>query len=165
MPQDIDLWQYKILSKDQVPDCADWGTSYQTVALDPSVYLHYLQAQCLAHKIHFRRAAVSDIKEAFDLAFSSRTASGTIRAEAVVNCTGLSASRLGGVNDDKMIPMLGQLVIVENESRGMFELSGHEDMMEEIGECSYIIERPAGMSHLPVADAISLRHPSTHGPW
>ena len=38
----------------------------------------------------------------------------------MVNCIGLWASKLGGVMDEKVVPMRGQLVIVENESHGLF---------------------------------------------
>lgn len=70
-------------------------------------------------------------------------------ADVVVNCSGLMAAKLGGVMDEAVIPIRGQLVIVENESRGMFSLSGDATMDEEIGENCYIIDRPAGKSPAP----------------
>jgi hypothetical protein len=68
------------------------------------------------------------------------------RPGIVINCTGILASKLGGVNDGAVHPVRGQLVIVGNESHGMYTLSGAPDMDERIGECCYIIDRPAGMS-------------------
>jgi len=131
------VFDYKILSKAEVPLFADWGIFYRSLALDPSIYLHYLQSQCLSLGVKFRRAAVSHIREAFDI-------TGESKAHVVVNCTGLWASKLGGVNDANMVPIRGQLVIVENDSGGMFSVSGDDTMQEDIGECCYVIPRPAG---------------------
>ena len=44
--------------------------------------------------------------------------------------------------------MRGQLVVVANESKGMYSLSGAPDMSKAIGESCYIIDRPAGKSCL-----------------
>ena len=46
--------------------------------------------------------------------------------------------------DASVKPMRGQMVIVENESHGQFVYSGDSDMVKDIGECCYIIDRPAG---------------------
>ncbi|KAB5584976.1 hypothetical protein GE09DRAFT_1209614 [Coniochaeta sp. 2T2.1] len=95
-------------------------------------------SQCLSLGVTFRRVTVGHIREAFD----QNVPEGST-PDVVVNCTGLWASKLGGVMDDKVVPMRGQLVIVENESHGMFSLSGDGSMKEEFGECCYIIDRQA----------------------
>jgi len=138
--------KFKILGRNEVPTFADWGTFYRTIALDPSVYLHFLQSKCLSLGVTFRRTTVDHIQDAFFISrdISRSGLSPTITAEVVVNCTGLLASRLGGVMDEAVTPVRGQLVIVENESCGMFSLSGDATMDEEIGENCYIIDRPAG---------------------
>jgi glycine/D-amino acid oxidase-like deaminating enzyme len=133
--------KFKFLSKEEVPDFADWGTFYRTLSLDPSVYLHYLQSQCLSLGVTFRRATIDHIRDAF-----SQGVADTVRADIVVNCSGLWASKLGGVMDDKVVPVRGQIVLVENESHGIFFYSGDENMRKDIGECSYIINRPGGES-------------------
>lgn len=137
--------QFKVLSKEEVPDFADWGTFYRTIALDPSICLHYLQSQCLSLGVTFHRATISHIREAFGQALPHASS-----ADLVVNCSGLWAAKLGGVMDEKVVPMRGQLVIVQNESHGMFSLSGDGTMQEELGECCYIIDRPAGKSQQQV---------------
>lgn len=48
------------------------------------------------------------------------------------------------MEDKKVVPMRGQLVVVGNDSRGMWGLSGADDMNIDIGESCYIIPRPAG---------------------
>lgn len=142
---------FKILGRSEVPEFADWGTFYRTISLDPSIYLHFLQSTCLSLGVSFRRATLDHIHDAFFLAPPQDAgASATMSvADVVVNCTGLLASRLGGVMDEAVIPIRGQLVIVENESRGMFSLSGDATMDEKIGENCYIIDRPAGKSPAP----------------
>jgi D-amino-acid oxidase len=89
--------------------------------------------------VTFHRATISHIREAFAQALPHASP-----ADLVVNCSGLWAAKLGGVMDEKVVPMRGQLVIVQNESHGMFSLSGDGTMQEELGECCYIIDRPAG---------------------
>jgi hypothetical protein len=46
--------------------------------------------------------------------------------------------------DTTVTPLRGQLVIVENESHGMSSLSGGSSMDDGVGECCYVIGRPAG---------------------
>jgi glycine/D-amino acid oxidase-like deaminating enzyme len=138
--------QFRILGRNEIPDFADWGTFYRTIALNPTIYLHFLQSKCLSLGVTFRRATLDHIQDAFFLspALPGGVILQTVTADVVVNCTGLLASRLGGVMDAAVTPVRGQLVIVENESRGMFSLSGDAAMDEEIGENCYIIDRPAG---------------------
>ena len=131
--------KFRFLAKEELPDYADWGTFYRTLSLDPGIYLHHLQSRCLAAGATFHRAAVDHIRDTF--AF---TAADGGRADVVVNCTGLWASTLGGVMDDKVVPRRGQIVLVENESHGIYFLSGDGTFRQDIGECSYIINRPAG---------------------
>jgi D-amino-acid oxidase len=131
--------KYTILSKDEVPAFADWGTRYRTLALDPSIYLHWLQSSCLEKGVVFQRRTLSHIREAF---ISEDPL--TTKPNVVLNCSGVMAAKLGGVLDEKIIPMRGQLVIVANQSKGMWSISGAADFDNSIGECCYIIDRPAG---------------------
>lgn len=70
-------------------------------------------------------------------------------ADIVVNACGLSARELNGVNDKAVVPIRGQLVIVANEcSRNAFAPNmEHLNMDKRIGEVSYVIQRPAGMTN------------------
>ncbi|KAM0806849.1 putative FAD dependent oxidoreductase domain-containing protein [Seiridium cardinale] len=128
---------YRILSKEDVPDWVDWGVYYQSVSLDPSIYLHWLQSNCLELGVKFRRDTLSHIREAFVISAT--------QPAVVVNCTGLQAASLGGVNDQKLRSVLGQMVVVANEADGIYTLDGTDDTMDSsIGECCYVIPRPAG---------------------
>jgi hypothetical protein len=57
------------------------------------------------------------------------------------------ASKLGGVEDDKVVPSKGQLVLVRNDSHGMFSADGAE--YESAGEYCYVMNRPFGICHFP----------------
>ena len=63
------------------------------------------------------------------------------KADLVVNCTGLSASKLGGVKDKRVIPARGQTVLVRNDSDAMYDISGSDDGDDEM---CYIMTRAAG---------------------
>lgn len=59
----------------------------------------------------------------------------------VVNCTGLLASKLGGVEDKTVVPARGQIVIVRNDAGKMLDISGTDDGADE---ACYIMTRAAG---------------------
>lgn len=60
-------------------------------------------------------------------------------ADLVVNCTGLSARTLGGVEDADMVPIRGQTVLVRNETGGIMYNIDKTDK-----EPAYIMQRAAG---------------------
>lgn len=61
--------------------------------------------------------------------------------DVVVNCTGLMASKLGGVEDKSVVPARGQIVIVRNEAGKMLDVSGTDD---GDSEACYVMTRAAG---------------------
>ena len=62
-------------------------------------------------------------------------------ADVIINCTGLSAGKLGGVEDKTVFPIRGQITLVRNESDAMYSISGTDDGPEDLG---YIMTRAAG---------------------
>jgi D-amino-acid oxidase len=131
-------WQFRFLKQEEIPHFADWGVFYKTIGLDPCLYLHYLQARCLSMGVAFRRGSLDHIHDAFKF-------DKAVQADVVVNCSGLGACKLGGVMDENVKPMRGQLVVVENESHGQYGISSDDDMQSHIGESCYIIDRPSGV--------------------
>ena len=89
--------------------------------MDANVYLPWLFSQCKAKDIIFERTEIAHVKEAADLRSSGH------KADVVVNCTGLLASKLGGVEDTTVYPARGQLCIVKNNFEGLFTTSGSDD--------------------------------------
>ncbi|KAH0563259.1 hypothetical protein GP486_002170 [Trichoglossum hirsutum] len=130
--------------KDMVPDVVpkeklapgiDSATTFKSVTINTVIYLPWLASQCLKNKVVIKRAILKHISEAKSLHHSGR------KADVVVNCTGLLASRLGGVMDKNVIPARGQTVLVRNDPGIMPTISGTDDGDDEV---TYIIPRPAG---------------------
>jgi D-amino-acid oxidase len=106
--------------------------SLMTVSINTQIYLPYLQSQLLALGATFIREHVSHIREAFTL--------GNNIPSAVINATGILASRLGGVEDKDVYPTRGQTILVRNKCSKMYFRSA-----ERLGEePTYIIPRPFG---------------------
>lgn len=61
--------------------------------------------------------------------------------DLIVNCTGLMASRLGGVKDKSVVPGRGQIVVVRNDAGKMVGISGTNDGGDEI---CYVMTKAAG---------------------
>ena len=69
----------------------------------------------------FERNEIAHIKDAVDLHSSGQ------KANISINCTGLMAFKLGGVEDKSVYPASGQLRIVKNYFEGLFTTSGSDD--------------------------------------
>ena len=94
--------------------------------------------ECLKAGVNFKRAIFGHICEAANVLQSGKNAD-----LVVVNCTGLSAFNLGGVEDKKMTPVRGQTVLVRSEPNIGGGSSGTDDGDDEI---CYVIQRAAGQS-------------------
>lgn len=105
-----------------------------TLSINPLLYLPYLQGQLLALGTRFIRRHLTHISEAFQL---------TAPVPAVVvNATGISALKLGGVEDANVYPTRGQLLLVTNECSRMYARSMSKS---ELGKnWTYIIPRAFG---------------------
>ncbi|KAK5133706.1 hypothetical protein LTR08_007460 [Meristemomyces frigidus] len=126
---------FRVLSKSDLPTGVDGGTSFTSVCINTALYLPYLASQCLKHGVVIRRGVTSHIAEAATLHHSGKP------ADLVVNCTGLSSLRLGGVEDSTLYPARGQVVIVRNDPQVMASVSGTDDGSDE---ATYVMHRAAG---------------------
>jgi D-amino-acid oxidase len=63
------------------------------------------------------------------------------RADLVINCTGISSLKLGGVEDKSVYPGRGQIVVVRNDPGYMCSVSGTDDGPDE---AMYMMCRAAG---------------------
>ena len=114
----------------------DFGTAFTTVCINTAIYLPYLASQCLAAGVKLKRAAFAHLSDAATAHVSGQP------AHLLVNCTGLGARKLGGVEDANVVPARGQTVLVRNESPGIgADSSGTDDGEEEL---AYVIQRAAG---------------------
>lgn len=94
-------------------------------------------SQCLKNGVIFKRAVFEHVADA---ASPGVHPSGKI-ADLVVNCTGLAARKLGGVEDELVYPARGQIVLVRNDAGKMYGISGTDDGSDEV---MYIMTRAAG---------------------
>jgi D-amino-acid oxidase len=104
------------------------------VCINTAVYLPWILGQCVKAGVTIKRGILSHISEA-----SSFHSTG--HADVVVNCTGLLASRLGGVMDSNVYPGRGQIVLVRNDPGVMLTVSGTDDGGDE---ATYIMQRAVG---------------------
>lgn len=93
-------------------------------------------SQCLKNGVVFKRAVFGHIAEA-----ASPDIHPGKRVDLVVNCTGILASKLGGVQDETVVPARGQIVIVRNDAGKMMDVSGTDDGDDE---ACYVMTRAAG---------------------
>lgn len=105
--------------------------------MNTPLYLSWLVSECLKAGVKLKRASISHIDELFALDINGQP------PDVVVNCSGLGAATIGGVQDKNMIPIRGQTVLVRNECGGsMYECSGMDDSKGD--ELVYIMQRAAG---------------------
>ena len=108
---------FTILPKSELPSGYDSGTSFTSVCLNLSIYLPWLVSQCLDNGVVFKRGILTHISEAAALHHSGQ------KADVVINCTGLLASKLGGVMDEDVVPARGVTILVRNEADASKSLS------------------------------------------
>jgi D-amino-acid oxidase len=109
--------------------------TFTSVCINTAIYLPWLVSQCLKAGVIFKRAVFNHIIEASQAHHSG------LKANLIVNCTGISARKLGGVMDQTMIPVRGQIVVVRNDANGNFSVSSTDDGPEE---SAYLMSRAAG---------------------
>lgn len=113
----------------------DNAQKFTSVCINTAMYLPWLIGQCLKKGAVFKRASLTHISEAADAHHSGK------KADVVINCTGLSSKKLGGVADSKMYPARGQIVVVRNDPGPMYSVSGTNDGDDEV---LYVMTRAAG---------------------
>jgi D-amino-acid oxidase len=126
---------FKILSPKELPPGIDSGIGFTSVCINTAIYLPYLASQCLKNGVVLQRGILTHITEAASLHHSGK------EAAIIINCTGLLASRLGGVMDKDVIATRGQIVLVRNDPGIMLSVSGTDDGEDEL---CYIMQRAAG---------------------
>ena len=142
----MSLPQFRPLRKDELPAGYDSGNTYKSVCINTGIYLAWLEGQCLRNGVVFRRGVLKHIADAAKLDRhwpdkDGQTKEPKKKADVIVNCTGLSARFLGGVEDAEVIPARGQTVLVRNVASAMCENSGTDDGEEEV---CYTMQRAAG---------------------
>jgi len=126
---------FRVLPTQRLPSGIDSATAFTSVCLNTPVYLSYLVGQCRKQGVVFKRGVLSHISVASGMHSSGE------KVDVILNCTGLLASKLGGVMDKNVIPARGQIVLVRNNPGVMLTISGTDDGDDEV---CYIMQRAAG---------------------
>lgn len=124
-----------MLPKENLGPGIDSATAFTSVCINTAIYLPWLVSQCLRNGVVFKRAVLKHICEVSQLVQCG------LKVDVVLNCTGLMASVLGGVEDKTVVPARGQIVVVRNDAGKMMDFSGTDD---EDGDACYIMTRAAG---------------------
>ncbi|EKD19206.1 uncharacterized protein L3040_009354 [Drepanopeziza brunnea f. sp. 'multigermtubi'] len=126
---------FRVLSSAELPRTVDSGIGFTSVCINTVQYLPWIISQCVRQGCTIHRANLRHILDAGKLHHTGQ------EADLVVNCTGLLASRLGGVMDKDVVPARGQVVVVRNDPGMMVAVSGTDDGEEEL---CYIMKRATG---------------------
>ncbi|KAJ5165832.1 hypothetical protein N7492_006128 [Penicillium capsulatum] len=126
---------FEAMPQERLAPGIDNGQKFTSVCINTAIYLPWLVGQCVKNGAVFKRAVLKHIADAADAHNSGQ------KADVVVNCTGLSSKTLGGVEDEKLYPARGQIVIVRNDPGPMVSVSGTDDGDDE---ALYIMTRAAG---------------------
>lgn len=126
---------YRDLRQDELPEGIGSGCEFGSVCINPALYLPWLVGQCRANGVTFHRKSLTHISEVQEI-----TLLGT-KPQIIVNATGLSAAKLGGVLDNAMYPIRGQTVVVRNVAPYMAIVSGTDDGDDQ---ATYMMTRAVG---------------------
>lgn len=118
-----------------LPPEIDNASTFTSVCINTAMYLPWLVGQCQKRGVVFKRAALNHITQAAKRHHLGFT------ADVVINCTDLASCTLGGVNDGKVYPIRGQIVMVRNDPGYMCSISGTDDGDDEV---TYVMSRAAG---------------------
>ncbi|KAF9566532.1 D-aspartate oxidase [Agrocybe pediades] len=130
---------FKRLNADELIPGALSGCTFTTVTIDVPVYLNYLLMRFLAVGGRVLRGSLQHIYPLLE-AGTNLFAGGNKRdpvPDAVINCTGLGARVLGGVEDKDVFPVRGQTVLV----RAPWVRFGRTETLDHTGAFTYIIPR------------------------
>jgi D-amino-acid oxidase len=126
---------YRDLAPSEMPAGMASGCEFGSVCINPALYLPWLVGQCRANGVVFHRKVVSHVSE-----LRSRGVHG-FKPDIVVNATGLSAAKLGGVEDKTCYPIRGQVVVVRSVAPAMVCVSGTDDGDDQ---ACYMMTRAVG---------------------
>lgn len=126
---------YRELPESSVLPGYDSACEFTSVCINTAIYLPWLVGQLLKKGVVLKRAIIRDIGECKTMSHTGKPTT------IIINASGLGAKSMGGVNDENMVPIRGQVALVRNEISPMVGVSGTED---GYGEEMYMMRRAAG---------------------
>ncbi|KAG7406332.1 hypothetical protein DER46DRAFT_671211 [Fusarium sp. MPI-SDFR-AT-0072] len=104
--------KYRRLASKDLPANAKIGFKYQSMTVNPAVFLPWIQAVLNKKGVRFIRAEVRSVDEARSI----------LQTKIVVNASGLGAFELA--KDDKVVAVRGQTMLIESDSHEMVMFQG-----------------------------------------
>lgn len=136
---------FRTLRKDELPADAMAGETFEALTIDVPLYLNYLMTKFLSRGGRIVRGAVSHLQQVAEngvlpfLPAAERKylqdTGACASPDAIVNCAGLGARYLGGVEDTAVHPIRGQTVLI----RAPWITVGRT--LSQEGQWTYIIPR------------------------
>lgn len=102
---------YRLPSKD-LPACAKVGFTYQSMTVNPAVFLPWMKSRLDEKGVRFIQTEISSIDEAQSI----------LKSKVVVNASGLGAGDL--VSDHEAFPVRGQIMLIERDADEMVIFQG-----------------------------------------
>ncbi|KAH9835404.1 D-amino-acid oxidase [Rhodofomes roseus] len=121
---------------------AETGCTFKTLTFDAPKYVAYLLARFLSRGGTIVRGRVSHVSQIAEggVDLFSRGVASTRPVDAIVVCTGLGASTLGGVEDKAVYPVRGQVLLIKAPWIRFGKTASHN----EDGLWTYVIPRRNG---------------------
>ncbi|KAL1875713.1 hypothetical protein VTK73DRAFT_9902 [Phialemonium thermophilum] len=119
----------KIEEKD-LPSGTVFGFEMASFVIDVQKYLPWLQTEATRLGIEIHRRIFTHVGDAFRL---------YPQAKAVFNCTGIGALTLGGVEDRKIFPARGQILLVEGPEEPIRKMAFRAPRRD--GEATHVFPR------------------------
>jgi len=120
------LQEYRVIPKSQLPNGTQYGIEFRSWNFNCPKFLKNFNIYLENQGVTIVRKTLTHISQAY--------LTGATRA--VFNCTGIGAHKLGGVNDTKVYPTRGQVVVIRAPHIKENVMRWGDDY------CTYIIKRP-----------------------
>ncbi|TEB29963.1 D-amino-acid oxidase [Coprinellus micaceus] len=141
-----DMPNFRVLPKEELLAGAKSGVKFSTVTIDTPVYLNHLLERFIALGGKVIRGSLLHINQMIEggakIFEGGHSAMGNVANApvAVINCTGIGARLLGGVEDSKVYPVRGQTCILN----APWMRFGRTLYVDDTGAFTYIIPRRSG---------------------
>lgn len=135
-------FQHKPLASDSLIANAKTGISFTTLTIDTPAYCNYLMSRFIAKGGKVVRGAVQHINQILEGGPHVFTPGRARRSpiDGLVVCPGLGARTLGGVEDENVFPVRGQIVLL----RAPWIKFGRTASHGASGLWTYVIPRRSG---------------------
>ena len=114
--------QFRMLLPEEIPEPYSIGCTYDTVVVNPQMYIPWLQSQLIDHGVQFVRKQVNSLEElkpfvGSDGVLVNASALGKWDGLATLGCRQpchLGSKSIIGIEDTKLFPIRGQTILIQS---------------------------------------------------